>query len=111
MNFANFSGIKAVWMALSGMVTVFMILFLLILLIQLVSKIATVMDKKPLLVDPDLVSESEHTEQVYRGEIQLLDVDEKTAACLMAIISEETGIPLSQLVFKKIRLLDGGLEI
>ena len=39
-----------------------------------------------------------------------LGVDEKTAACLMAIVSEETGIPLSQLIFKKIRALDGGAE-
>ena len=42
----------------------------------------------------------------YTGEIQLIDVDEKTAACIMAIISDETQIPLENLIFKKIRLLE-----
>jgi hypothetical protein len=42
----------------------------------------------------------------YVGEIALLNVDEKTAACIMAIVSDETKIPLSQLIFRSIRALD-----
>ena len=40
------------------------------------------------------------------GEIALYDVDEKTAACIMAIISDETKIPLNQLIFKSIKALN-----
>lgn len=42
---------------------------------------------------------------MYGGEVALIDVDEKTAACIMAIVSNETGIPLSELIFKKIKAL------
>lgn len=40
------------------------------------------------------------------GEIKLNNVDEKTAAMLMAIVSHESGIPLANLIFKSVRLLD-----
>jgi hypothetical protein len=43
---------------------------------------------------------------VFTGEIKLYDVDEKTAACLMAIISDETNIPLDRLIFKSIRAME-----
>ena len=39
------------------------------------------------------------------GEVVLIDTDEKTAACIMAIVSHETGIPLHELIFKKIKAL------
>lgn len=42
--------------------------------------------------------------------IQLIDVDERTAAMIMAIVSNESGIPLEKLSFKSIRtttLLEG----
>ena len=43
--------------------------------------------------------------QTYTGQVALVGVDEKTAACLMAIVSEETNIPLDELVFRKIEAL------
>lgn len=43
--------------------------------------------------------------QTYAGQVALVGVDEKTAACLMAIVSEETNIPLDELVFRKIEAL------
>ena len=43
--------------------------------------------------------------QTYAGQVALVGVDEKTAACLMAIVSEETNIPLDELVFHKIEAL------
>lgn len=43
--------------------------------------------------------------QTYAGQVALVGVDEKTAACLMAIVSEETSIPLDELVFRKIEAL------
>lgn len=39
------------------------------------------------------------------GTLQLVKVDEPTAAMIMAIISDESGIPLSELCFKSIKLI------
>lgn len=39
------------------------------------------------------------------GELKLKGVDEKTAAMIMAIVSDESNIPLSELRFKSIRLI------
>ncbi|MGB4660877.1 MAG: OadG family protein [Mobilitalea sp.] len=39
------------------------------------------------------------------GTLKLKDVDEPTAAMIMAIVSDESGIPLSQLCFKSIKLI------
>lgn len=39
------------------------------------------------------------------GELRLTDVDEKTAAAIMAIVSKNSGIPLSRLRFNSIRLV------
>jgi Na+-transporting methylmalonyl-CoA/oxaloacetate decarboxylase gamma subunit len=39
------------------------------------------------------------------GTLQLKDVDEPTAAMIMAIVSDESGIPLSELCFKSISLV------
>ncbi len=44
--------------------------------------------------------------------IQLIDVDEPTAAVVMALTSHESGIPLEKLSFKSIRCLaPAGLEL
>ncbi len=40
------------------------------------------------------------------GSLDLHDVDDKTAAMLMAIVSEESGIPLHELSFQSIQALD-----
>lgn len=37
------------------------------------------------------------------GSIQLIDVDEPTAAVVMALVSNQSGIPLERLAFKSIR--------
>lgn len=37
------------------------------------------------------------------GKLDLVDVDEKTAAVIMAIVSKESGIPLNRLSFKSIK--------
>ncbi len=39
------------------------------------------------------------------GTIKLKQVDEPTAAMLMAIVSDESGIPLEELCFKSIKLI------
>ena len=65
--------------------------------------------KKPAETKPaaEKTAGSEPVQQAaYGGELLLFDVDEKTAACLMAIVCEQTKIPLNELVFKSIRALD-----
>lgn len=42
------------------------------------------------------------------GELKLKNVDEATAAMIMAIVSDESGIPLTELCFKSIRLIEPG---
>ena len=42
----------------------------------------------------------------YGGDLKLKNVDEQTAAIIMAIVSDQSGIPLNELVFKSISLVD-----
>ena len=44
-------------------------------------------------------------EEFSSGHLKLKDVDEPTAAMIMAIVSDESGIPLSELCFKSIKLV------
>ena len=43
---------------------------------------------------------------VSQGTIDLVNVDEKTAAIIMAIVSDKSGIPLNRLSFKSIKLVE-----
>ncbi len=40
------------------------------------------------------------------GSLKLKNCDEKTAAMIMAIVADSTGIPLEELVFKSIKLVE-----
>ncbi len=46
------------------------------------------------------------TDQAYSGQLKLHNVDEPTAAMIMAIVSDESGIPLSELCFKSIKAIE-----
>ena len=39
----------------------------------------------------------------YPGKLELIGTDEKTAAMVMAIVCDESGIPANELIFKSIR--------
>lgn len=96
--------------ALSGIVIVFLMLAVLCLMIPVISKCVRMTQKKaspaPVAVPtPAPAAPASAPAGAYGGEVALIDVDEKTAACIMAIVSHETGIPLSELVFKKIKAL------
>lgn len=45
-------------------------------------------------------------EEFSSGSLKLKGCDEKTAAMIMAIVSDNTGIPLSELIFKSITLVE-----
>lgn len=44
--------------------------------------------------------------EISAGELMLIDVEESTAAMIMALTSDELKIPLKELQFKSIRALD-----
>ena len=44
--------------------------------------------------------------EMSTGELKLINVDEPTAAMIMAIVSDESKIPLEELCFKSIKALD-----
>ena len=98
--------------ALSGIVIVFLMLAVLCLLIPVISRIVQFFEArgaKPTAAEPQTppapAPTTVPTGTAFAGEVTLIDVDEKTAACIMAIVSHETGIPLSELIFKTIRAL------
>nr|WP_297278918.1 OadG family protein [uncultured Butyricicoccus sp.] len=97
--------------ALSGIVIVFLMLAVLCLLIPVISRIVQFFEArgaKPTAAEPQTPPAPAPTVlagTAFAGEVTLIDVDEKTAACIMAIVSHETGIPLSELIFKTIRAL------
>ena len=107
------SVVTALIIAVSGFMIVFMMLALLWGAIVVVSKVlAMILSKKqpaaPAVSAPapaPAAAPAAPAGGVYGGEVALIGVDEKTAACIMAIVSDETGIPLSELIFKKIKAL------
>lgn len=108
----NLSG-GAFLVALSGIVIVFMMLAILCLMIPVISKIVQSV-QRPVVRErvattqkaaPAAAPAPAPAVTAVSGDVKLIDVDEKTAACIMAIVSHETGIPLSELIFKTIKAL------
>lgn len=105
---------EALLVALSGLVTVFIMLAVLCLMIPIISKVVASVEGKQAAPAAAAASPApaasvpapaKHTGETYTGEIALIGCDEKTAAMVMAIVSYETGIPLDQLIFHKIKAL------
>lgn len=102
---------SALLVALSGMVIVFLMLAILCAMIVVISKVVSGLTKSAAPAAPAPAASAAPAPAPaaapgpYGGEVALLGVDEKTAACVMAIVSHETGIPLSELVFKSIKAL------
>ncbi len=91
-----------------GLSIVFAVLVALSLVIKLITRIVSRVQKndsetqKTLQEAPPKPADQT---QYADGELKLYDVDEKTAALIMAIVSDESDIPLPQLQFKSIRLM------
>lgn len=106
---------EALLIALCGFVTVFLLLLFLILVIRVVSSVVMTIESKgkapaetaaPAPAAPAAPAEKEEApSKPWDGKLQLIDVDEETAACIMAIISDETDIPLDELQFRRIQAL------
>ena len=104
---------EALLISLCGFVTVFLLLLFLIVVIKIISTIVMAIEGKGKTAPapaaeapaPAPVKEEEKTSKPWDGKLQLIDVDEETAACIMAIISDETDIPLDELQFRRIQAL------
>lgn len=109
---------EALMIALSGFLVVFLMLVILWGILVLISKAVSGMEKSVAAEVPAVPAAPVKAEEpqpapapakaheIYGGEIALYDVDEKTAACIMAIVSDSSGIPLDQLIFRSIKALD-----
>ena len=104
MSFLDSLGIDAF-----GFSIVFAVLIVLSLIIKLISIIISKIERKAIIskesrTQDDVISAISEA-QYGDGELKLYDVDEKTAALIMAIVSDESKIPLAELQFKSIRLM------
>jgi Na+-transporting methylmalonyl-CoA/oxaloacetate decarboxylase gamma subunit len=92
-----------------GMGTVFLVLVSLSGAVALESKIFGLFGKSKKVEPADEAATSSEEAPVVKaasGELKLIDVDERTAAMIMAIVSDESQIPLSELNFKYIKAID-----
>ena len=96
-----------------GITTVICILAVIACLIILVSKVirafeAAVAKKKPAAESaaPSAPAGIPMPAGMNQGELELINTDEKTAAVIMAIVSDKSGIPLNRLSFKSIKLME-----
>ncbi|MBQ6708004.1 MAG: OadG family protein [Clostridia bacterium] len=96
--------------ALTGFVVVLVMLAIIAVAILIFSKIMSVANKKSEKKEEAPVkTEKAGTplpENTSAGSLVTTDVDEKTAAVIMAIVSKESGIPLNRLSFKSIKLME-----
>lgn len=91
-----------------GLGIVFAVLIALSLIVFFASKVFSMLAKKapqPEIQSP-LFDEAVVGMGYSSGELKLLNVDERTAAIIMCIVSDESGIPLSELQFRSIKALD-----
>ena len=104
------SVLDALMIALSGIVIVFLMLALLWGVIAVISRVMGVLEKHT--AHPASVSAAAPAAPAAAApaaapapvpQVKLEGVSEVEAACVMAIVSHETGIPLDQLVFKSIK--------
>ena len=105
---------EAILRSVVGITTVICILAVIAVLIIIVSKIIRSVEeaaskKKPAATAPAAPSAPAGVPMpagMNQGELELIDTDEKTAAVIMAIVSDKSGIPLNRLSFKSIKLME-----
>lgn len=104
----------ALAVSLIGISTVILILAVIACLILIVSKIirsieAAAAKKKPAVAEAAPAATPSGVPMpagMNQGELELIGTDEKTAAIIMAIVSDKSGIPLNRLSFKSIKLME-----
>lgn len=109
---------EALSVSVTGIVVVMIILALLAIIVVLLSKAIRMIESKSRKKSENSKPESESAkdqpsvngkplpETQSIGSLDLYKTDEKTAAIIMAIISNESGIPLNRLQFNSIKLIE-----
>ncbi len=106
------SVIESVVVAMFCMALVFVVLAILYVMVMGLSKVLGIaLNRKAAAESVDTVAKPEEdwdVEAVHAssGELKLINVDERAAAMIMAIVSDESHIPLSELCFKSIKLIE-----
>jgi Na+-transporting methylmalonyl-CoA/oxaloacetate decarboxylase gamma subunit len=109
---------EAIAYAAVGMVVVLSVLTLLAVLITLISKVIAVAESRRKVSEAagrflsTLPASEQRSDEAalqappLKAEVTLIDTDEETAAVLMAIVADQTQIPLNKLKFNSIKLLE-----
>ena len=107
---------EAIVRSLIGITTVVCILAVIAVLIILVSKVIRAVEgvaakkapEAPVVAAPAASAPAgvPMPAGMNQGELELINTDEKTAAIIMAIVSDKSGIPLNRLSFKSIKLVE-----
>ena len=105
---------EAILRSVVGITTVIVILAAIAGLIILVSKVIRALEaktagKKEAKADAPAATAPAGIPMpagMNQGELELINTDEKTAAVIMAIVSDKSGIPLNRLSFKSIKLME-----
>ena len=101
--------------SLIGITTVIIILAIIAVLIILVSKVIRAVEGAATKKAPATPAAAPAASApagvpmpagMNQGELELINTDEKTAAIIMAIVSDKSGIPLNRLSFKSIKLVE-----
>lgn len=106
--------IESIVVAMFCMALVFVVLAILFYLVvafsfglnKAVSRKAGMQKVKPEVELVKDMDEEKADHDFSSGELKLIHVDEKTAAMIMAIVSDESHIPLSELCFKSIKAIE-----
>lgn len=106
----------AVSTSITGIIVVMIILAILAVLVLLLSKAVRAVesaakknkksDDVPAAVAAPAASGSALPATQSAGKLDLVNVDDKTAAVIMAIVSNESGIPLNRLQFNSIKKIE-----
>jgi len=102
---------NSILVSVFGISIVFIVLILLSFIVKIQTIIIGAVTKKKKIPSSnfDSANTSEITGnivEVCNGEVALIDVDEKTAAMIMAIVSDEMETPLAELQFKYIKAVE-----
>ncbi|MBP5492792.1 MAG: OadG family protein [Clostridiales bacterium] len=103
---------EALGVALFTWAIVFAVLFIIFVCIRIFGAIVGSASKKPAEAPaaktpaPAAPVVEDKGEEFSSGSLKLKGCDEKTAAMIMAIVSDNTGIPLNELIFKSITLVE-----
>lgn len=109
----------ALQVSLFGILMVFLLLIILAVLIMIISRVVRLGEniaakKGKKNADSDAPAPAQQAAAAgtplpgtqSQGTLDLDDVDEPTAAVIMAIVSDESGVPLNRLLFKSIKKID-----